>query len=42
MADWSGPSIYDRFYYRPRFGNTFALSVLENAELLYRASVFEI
>ena len=32
MADWSGPSTFNRFYYRPRFDNAFAQSVLESAE----------
>ena len=32
MADWSGPSTFNRFYYRPRFDNAFARSVLESAE----------
>ena len=32
MADWSGPSTLNRFYYRPRFDNAFRRSVLESAE----------
>ena len=32
MVDWSGPSIFNRFYYRLHFDNAFAWSVLESPE----------
>ena len=32
MADWSGPSTFNRFSYRPSFGNSFVRSVLESAK----------